>query len=107
MIALFHMICHFKMSNMKEIPWDKTYTGLRQRWNEARDPSIQSEPLLELNFANASTDVTKEVKKHNCDSLIEIKEYLAAKKKVPFSYLLSSEVYESTQNLVLSGLAQS
>ena len=87
------------MSHMKEIPWNKIYTDLQQRWNEPRDTSIQSEPLMELNFENTSTDVTKEVKKHNCDSLIEIKEYLAAKKKVPFSYLLFSEVYESTQIL--------
>ena len=48
MIALLHVICHFKVSQMKKIPWNKTYTGLQQRWHEPKGPSIQSEPVMEL-----------------------------------------------------------
>ena len=51
MIALLQVICHFKVSHMKKIPWDKTCTGLRQRRHEPKGPSIQSEPVMELNFA--------------------------------------------------------
>lgn len=106
-IALLHMICHFKMINMNEIPWDKTCTDLPQKWHDPRGPSIQSEPAMKLNFVKAITDVTKErqrkpvecllyeargpgAKEVSSDAIQAMQKDLDSRKKVPFSYTLST-----------------
>ena len=76
-------------------------------WHEPRGPSIQSEPVIELNFAKASIDVSKERK---WKPVPHRNPRISGCKEVPFADLFSSEVdevYQSTQNLVLSQLAQS
>ena len=60
---------------------------------------------MELNFAKASIDVSKERKRK---PVPHRNQGISGCKEVPVTYLLSSEVevYQSTPNLVLSQLAQ-
>ena len=111
------------MSQMKEIPWDKTCTDLPQKWHEPRGPSIQPEPVMKLNFAKASTDVGKERKRkpvdctlyeartaaskeHNCDSL-KSRNILLQRRKFHFHTCFPLKLMKyAAPNLVLSQLAQ-
>ena len=113
--ALLRMVNHFNMTNVKEIPWDKTCTDLPQKWHQPRGATISPEPLMKLSFAKALTDICKERKRPPVQCMLyearasgsrnfkpeaveDIKKYLCLKKKIPFSYLLNIENKDDTSS---------